>query len=373
MMKSAVVIVMVFISSVCFGHSQGTSYLLMEEQGGQISAQWKVPLKELDKVLDLDWNRDGYIQWNDLLANQDRIINYVFSTFVIQREYRSCDAHVDKLMLENLNAGLFVFIPFKVDCPVDAVIDPIISLDSKLFQSANPMLKTVLNYTSGKREFVQILSGVTSSAEFRIRQSSIASVTRFIKEGIWHIVIGFDHLLFLAALVLPVVLSMRPNQSVSQENQVKPIVKEVSKVVTAFTVAHSVTLALAASETIQLSATLVECSIALSVVVGAVLALIPRFDKWRWSLAFGFGLIHGFGFANVLADLVGSVSSFMLALFAFNLGVEFGQIVLVVIILPILFLIRRNSLVQRYSLASSMAVICVFGVVWFYERAALLV
>ena len=148
-----------------------------------------------------------------------------------------------------------------------------------------------------------------------------------------------------------------------------PVFWDVLKVVTAFTVAHSITLSLAALEVISLPSRLVEATIAASVVLAALNNIWPRVLERRWMVAFAFGLIHGFGFASVLADLGLPQNALLLALVGFNLGVEAGQLCIVGAFLPIAFFLRESTFYRRGIMAGGSALISLVALVWFIERA----
>jgi hypothetical protein len=116
----------------------------------------------------------------------------------------------------------------------------------------------------------------------------------------------------------------------------------IAKIVTAFTIAHSITLAIAALRIVILPSALVESVIAFSVVVAALNNLWPLWTERSWLVAFGFGLVHGFGFASALADLPSSAASLAISLAGFNIGVELGQLCIVLTFLPIAFLLRES-------------------------------
>ena len=176
----------------------------------------------------------------------------------------------------------------------------------------------------------------------------------------WHIWIGIDHVLFLVSLLLPAVLVA---------TRFAPVFWDVFKVVTAFTVAHSITLALAALSIIELPSRLVESAIALSVVVAALNNIWPVVRGRRWMAAFAFGLLHGFGFASVLADLGLPRDALAVALLAFNLGVEAGQLVIVGAFLPLAFALRGTWFYRRVVLVGGSALIALVALLWLVERA----
>ena len=190
----------------------------------------------------------------------------------------------------------------------------------------------------------------------------------FAREGVWHIWIGFDHILFLLSLLLPAVL-VASSATRARADAFAPVLIDVLKVVTAFTVAHSITLSLAALSVVQLPSRFVESAIALSVVLAAINNIRPIVRERRWLVAFSFGLIHGFGFASVLADLGLPQEALLLALVAFNLGVEAGQLAIVCAFLPVAYALRATIFYRRIVLHAGSAAIAAIAAVWLAERA----
>ena len=198
----------------------------------------------------------------------------------------------------------------------------------------------------------------------------LAVFKRYVVEGVWHIWIGIDHVLFLLSLLLlaPLVPARRKVTQWRGETQIRPAVLDVLAVVTAFTVAHSITLGLSVLELLKPPADLIEPAIALSVVAAAVNNLLGRSSLKRWRLAFVFGLIHGFGFANVLLDLGLPGHQLALALAGFNIGVELGQIAIVLVFIPLAWLLR-NTLFYRWGVVvAGSAAIALLGLAWTLQR-----
>ena len=139
-------------------------------------------------------------------------------------------------------------------------------------------------------------------------------------------------------------------------------------VVTAFTIAHSITLALAALSVIELPSRLVESAIAASVLLAALNNLWPVVQRGRWLVAFAFGLVHGFGFASVLADLGLPQDSLLLALVGFNLGVEAGQLVIVGAFLPLAYAARHTWMYRRMVFVGGSLAIALVASLWMVER-----
>jgi hydrogenase/urease accessory protein HupE len=184
-------------------------------------------------------------------------------------------------------------------------------------------------------------------------QSAIAVIRRFVPEGIHHILIGPDHILFLVGLLL---LGGSP--------------RRLLMVVTSFTLAHSITLSLAALGIVTPSPRIVEPAIALSIVyVGFDNLLVKKGRDVRAWIAFCFGLIHGFGFANVLREMDLPRRALGWSLFSFNLGVEIGQLLVVLIVASLLAAIRsRSETAGRYVAVAGSVVVIVAGAFWFTQR-----
>ncbi len=198
--------------------------------------------------------------------------------------------------------------------------------------------------------------------------SRLAAFAQYLSEGIWHIWIGFDHILFLLALLLPAVL-------VHEAGRWRGVagfgaaLREVLWVVTAFTVAHSITLSLAALGLVSLPSRLVESAIAASVVLAAANNLKPLVEHRRWLVAFGFGLIHGFGFASVLIELGLPRETLVLSLLGFNLGVETGQLAIVAVFLPLAYFLRESGFYRRGVFIGGSLLTLAIALIWFVERA----
>jgi HupE / UreJ protein len=186
--------------------------------------------------------------------------------------------------------------------------------------------------------------------------------------GVEHIWRGYDHKLFLLSLLFPAVLVPGVKGWQACEGFRAAFI-DVLKIVTAFTVAHSLTLSLATLGIVNLPARISESAIAISVVLAALNNLVAIIQAKRWVVAFCFGLIHGFGFAGVLTDLGLPRNVLALALVGFNLGVEAGQIAIVSVFLPLAYLLRRTWLYRNIVLAGGSSAIVVVAALWFVERA----
>lgn len=197
-----------------------------------------------------------------------------------------------------------------------------------------------------------------------------------VKLGIWHIWIGLDHILFIIALILPSVVRRKREDEITSEtkffwkpvDKFKPAFLYILKIVTFFTLAHSITLGLASFEIINLPSNLVEATIALSIALAAFHNIRPIFKGREWLIALLFGLFHGFGFASVLGDKGLGGDFALLSLLGFNVGVEIGQVLIICFAFPILFLIKGTKLYRLLLIYGSVVLIFI-AFYWFIERA----
>jgi hypothetical protein len=206
---------------------------------------------------------------------------------------------------------------------------------------------------------------VRDGSPTRIELGARTSVLSFIREGVWHIWMGFDHILFLSCLILPAVFPRRGGKWAAAES-LREVAVEVLEIVTAFTLAHSITLVISAVGLVSLPSRFVETAIALSVLAAAMNNLLRAIDA-RWAVAFALGLLHGFGFSSVLIDLGLPSSELVGSLVVFNIGVELGQAAIVVVLLPVLYWIRRTLAYQAVFWLGSSAV-AVVASMWSYQR-----
>jgi hydrogenase/urease accessory protein HupE len=182
------------------------------------------------------------------------------------------------------------------------------------------------------------------------KQSVWTNIGKFIALGIEHILTGYDHIAFLLALIV-IGLSIR----------------EVLKIITAFTLAHSITLLLAAMQVVSLNSRVVESVIAFSICYVALENLLKKEVNYRWLLTFGFGLIHGFGFASVLQELIVGKSKLLVSVVSFNLGVEIGQLMIFLVLLPVLHLLKNTIEFRKVTIGTSLAIL-LLGFTWLIQR-----
>ena len=348
-------------------HKPSDSYLAISVDGAAVRGQWDIALRDLEFALGLDSNGDGQITWGELRARRQDVESYAFSRIGILSDKKSCVLAPTDFLADEHSDGAYAVLRFAADCGAREAAA--IEINYNLFFDLDPTHRGLLRFERSGSSQTGVLSPERPSLAFRAGESShLAQLFDYLREGVWHIWIGFDHILFLLSLLLPSILILK-SKTWSPAERFRDTFGDVFKVVTAFTVAHSITLSLAALAVISLPSRLVESTIALSVVLAALNNLKPLVAERRWAVAFAFGLIHGFGFASVLADLGLPQGALLLALVGFNLGVEAGQLAIVGAFLPLAFALRHSWFYRRLVFTGGSAAIALVATVWLIERA----
>ncbi len=359
------------IPGAALAHKASDSYLALKVQGGKIEGQWDIALRDLDFAIGLDTNGDGEITWGELRARHADIDAYALARLSLGTGTAACPLRVTQHLVDNHTDGAYSVLRLAAECPHE-----ISTLDVRymLLFDLDPQHKGLLRFEypgAGNEAAVKTAIFSPDKPQQALVAAEVSPLGQFIdyaRSGVWHIWIGFDHILFLLSLLLPAVLYLVRGrwQAVERFN---PAFWDVFRIVTSFTVAHSITLSLATLGLIALPSRVVESAIAASVVLAALNNLYPLFQGRRWMVAFCFGLIHGFGFASVLADMGLPRGALALALVGFNLGVEAGQLTIVAVFLPTAYLLRHGWFYRRLVFTAGSWLIVLIAAIWFAERA----
>lgn len=369
-MRRLMLSVALLFSTGVYAHKPSDSYLILDIQKTIIEGQWDIAVRDLEYAIGLDENGDGAISWGELRGHHADVAAYALARLRLYADGVSCPTRIKQHLVDNHSDGAYAVVRFVADC----VTQPrTLAIDYNLFFDIDPQHRGLM-----RLNFPNAGAPVTQSAIFSPEQSnqkfnlnSVDLLRQFIdyaKMGIWHISIGFDHILFLLALLLPSVLRREDGQW-QAVTHLRTALWDVLKIVTAFTFAHSITLSLATLQIISLPTRWVESAIAVSIVLAALNNIYPLFQRQRWIVAFIFGLIHGMGFASALLDLGLAESSLWLALVAFNVGVETGQMAIVIVFVPLAYWLCRSIFYQRLVLGLGSLLIAAMGFMWFLERS----
>ncbi len=354
--------VLVFSSSVC-AHSLNDSFLQLSVRDAQYSGKLQIALSDLEIAIGLDTDTNHEITWAEVKEARPLINSYVQDRLGIHIAGQACESILGGYRIEELSGGVYLNIPLQGNCSSSGTL----AIDYGVLFDVDSSHRGIASFSLNNQNSSHVFSPNKQSVELDSRGNGFTtSLLNFIWEGIWHIWIGIDHVLFILAMIFGVVLHQQ--KLGNSKSDWGKICIEVIKLVTAFTLAHSLTLLLSALGIVRLQEQFVESAIALSVVMGSINILFPIFGKQHWKFAFLFGLVHGFGFANVLMDLNLSATQLVASLLGFNLGVELGQLIIVIISAPILVLMCKQYWTRRFASIAGGLAISQIGLFWLFQR-----
>jgi len=343
-------------------HKASDSYLQIDANDKTLALRWDIALRDLDVALGLDANDDGSLTWGEVKAAWPRIQAYALPRLAIA----GCALHVDSTALERRNDGAYAVMLMSSSCVLAQA--PVIAYS--LLREVDPTHRGIVKVTRpGQPMALTMLTPSDVAMPASTPPEPAHETAGFVREGVRHILTGYDHVLFLLCLLLPSVMRRTPEgwRSVDKLSQaVWPVVGIVS----AFTVAHSITLALAATQVVSLAPAFIEPAIAVTIILAALDNVWPVFPVRRVVVTFCFGLIHGFGFAGVLAELNLPTAAFAWALLQFNVGLELGQLAVVVSVTALLFLLRHRPRYRGLVIRGGSFAAMLVGVLWLIERTA---
>lgn len=374
-----------FASTNALAHKPSDSYLTMSmpkdgaEQSSNVTVRWDIALRDLDYVLQLDRDNDGALTWGEVRSRGDDITKYATANLMLSSKDKPCALTTTvPMQLDKHSDGTYAVLSLSAAC--SAALSDALQVKYSLLFDVDPSHRGLVQWLPpGEKEALSVILGTETATQNLPFQppSQWQSFKQYVVEGAFHIWIGYDHILFLLSLLLPAVLifsklNMANGKRITDIQPTPSFItalKEVLKVVTAFTLAHSITLSLAALGIVSLPSRWVESVIAASIIVAAIQNIRGVVDSKRWVMAFGFGLIHGFGFASVLADLGLPQNALVTALIGFNVGVELGQLVIVAVFLPAAFWLRATKFYQLGVFKWGSVLIALMALYWFAQRA----
>ena len=366
--------VAIFIQTPAFGHNLGQSYAYLKIYDDKITVRFEIVLNDLNKALAKD--ASDPITKENLQEHLDPIHEYFRNH--VKFSVKGEELTYNFTGFDTLNAkALWILLDYNL---IEERVTPdLLDVDYSVMFDMDPNhtgMVLIEQYWRANIFNNEAQPSLIFSKSHQSQQLDLSNYTMLkgfmglVKLGIRHIGLGFDHILFLIALVLPAAMIRR-------ERQWEPVTEfnsalfYVIKIVTLFTVAHTMALSLAVFSVIDLPTRLVELVIAISIAIVALDILFPIFKKKIAWVVIIFGLFHGFGFASVLSHLGVLGEHTALSLFGFNLGVEIGQVTVILIIFPMLYLIRDYTFFPKIILKYGAVALIMLSAVWFVERAFL--
>lgn len=352
-------------------HKASDSFLQLTVAQDAISGRWDIALRDLDFAIGLDADADGAITWGEVRRSEAAIEAYALSRLAVLADGKACSLQAGPLRIAEHSDGRYASLGLEGRC---AAAPSQLKLDYALLFDVDAQHRGLLNLVfDGNRQ-----PGVFAPdrRELRFQTGRTASVFRtYLHEGLWHVWKGADHMLFLAGLFLPAVLRRRGlalNAGWEPVARLGPALRETAALVTAFTMAHAATLALAATGVFNPPSRIVESLVAASVLFAGLNNLLPMVQRRLWLLAGFFGLIHGAAIAGALLELGLPTQGRVWALLAFNVGVEVAQLALVAVVVPLTWHFRHSAPFRHAVLVPGSIIVAIAGLAWLLKRALLL-
>lgn len=343
-------------------HQASEAYLVYRVEGAEVEQRLDIALLDLDRDLGLDADADGVLSWGevrrrwpDIDALADAGVRFTADGAACARQGRATP------QLEPHSDGMHAVLVSPWRCP--ATVREL-AVDYRLFATTDAGHRGLVRWAGAAAEPLVLTPGAGPQ---RLAQGN-GGLAGFVVEGMAHIAGGLDHVLFLVTLLL-VAVWRRNGARWTPRDSARSAFAETLKLVTAFTVAHSITLGLAATGALNPPEALVESLIALTVLIAALDNLRPFVPGPRWLAVGLFGLVHGIGFAGPLKDLGLRGVELVLPLLAFNVGVELGQLAVVVLLLPLAAALRSASAYRRWIVPGGSSAIAVLALLWCVERS----
>lgn len=343
-------------------HQASEAYLSYRVDGTAVEQRLDIALRDLDRDLTLDTDGDAELswgevraRWRDIEALADNGVRFTANGLPCSRLGRG------EPQLDEHSDGTHAVLVSRWRCPADVHE---LQIDYRLFARTDAAHRGLARMAGLGGEPRVLVPGAGPQALSAQGQGLVG----FVAEGMAHIGSGLDHVLFLVTLLLVAVWRRDGDGWVPRE-RARSAFAETLRLVTAFTLAHSVTLGLAASGLIDPPAVVVESLIALTVLLAALDNLRPFVPGPRWLMVGAFGLVHGIGFAGPLKDLGLRGAELILPLLAFNVGVELGQLAVVVLLLPLALWLRRAGIYRRWIVPGGSGAIAVLALLWCVERS----
>lgn len=354
-------------------HAPLQGYMFLKLYSDSTVVRLELAITDVVRALSLPWDAKARPTREQVQANLAAIRNYVEPRFALGAGAERATPVYRDFGFRGTESGEFLMLEYVIAKPLGTKVPITMTPFFEFNESTRRNLLVVQhNWRTGTFGNDMNVSLIWSPEEpTQVLDLSDSSVWRgffaLVRLGVWHIWIGIDHILFLIALILPSVLQREGGRWKPAPSFGRAFVK-ILTIVSCFTVAHTITLSLAALGVVDLPPRLVESVIALSIAIAALHNLWPVARINEAAIAFVFGLFHGFGFASVLGSLGLGTDHLVLSLLGFNVGVEIGQVAIIAALFPLLFLTRRLR-VYNWALRLGSVGLMAIGLLWVAERS----
>jgi hypothetical protein len=352
---------------VAQAHKASTSYLHVRADGSSLAVQWDIAVRDLDYAIGLDANGDAAVTWGEIKGARARIADYALARLTIGSAAGTCNLALEELKVVEHSDGHYAVLYLRGTCrePITAL-----DIDYRLLFDLDALHRGLAGIEFGAGSPRSALFAPDAHVlHFDRSDGGTARVFgQYFKAGLFHVWSGLDHMLFLAGLFLPAVVRREKGRWVVVRD-LRTAVRDTAFIVTAFTLAHALTLSLAATGAFTLPSRWVESAVALTVCFAGLNNLVPMVYRALFWLSAGFGLIHGAAVASALIDLGLPPGERAWALLAFNLGVEAAQLTLLVAVILPSYALRKTAGYRTFVVLPGSALVALVGLCWFIERA----
>ena len=327
-MKRSLILLLLaaLLSGTAQAHKASDSFLYWQPADVEAPGRLDIALTDLARTVSLDGDGDGQLLWSEIIARQDSIRRYLTPRLRAASGDLLCQMNWRMAGLTQHSDGNYLVVEFRPDCFDPAIVPA--TLRYNLFFDEDPLHRSLVMTRIDGNDRLSVLGPNQQELSLVDNEGVWHTVVEFVWEGMVHLWIGYDHMLFLLALLLPAAVRREQGRWVVEDR-----------------------LAVAVKDVVNI--------------------IWPFLGTRRYLVGFGFGLIHGFGFASVLADFMTDTSSRLIALASFNIGVELAQLAVVACVVPLIFVLRRQWLYQRVVLPAGVCMIAAIGSVWVWERVPL--
>lgn len=351
-----------------WAHSSSNAYLDIAASGRTLDVQWSIALRDLDYAIGLDADGSGTVTWGTLRGRAAAISAYVLPRLTLLADGAACVPGKVEMFADRLSDGGYAVLRFQAACPAAPAK---LEVRYALLFDLDPQHRGLLSVNLDGSVHAAALSPAQPAATFSGSPSPWAAFLTFFKAGAAHLLTGADHLLFIVMLLVPAMLRRRTDGARDWEAAPRfgPAFLDAVKLLSAFTVAHAITLASAVLGYVSLPAQAVDAAIAVTILLTALDNIWHVLPGPRLALGFGFGLIHGFGYASTLGPMHLPPAALAMALLAFNLGLEAGQIGIAALLLPGGFWVRRTAIYRRRVMPGLSGLAALVALAWIASRA----
>ena len=363
----AIVLLLASAAGIARAHSGSTAYLQASASGASLQLRADYALRDLDDALGIDADDDGQLTWGELQAATPMLLAYLTPRLLVEGDGAPCVLTAHPALQVTAHAdGPYAVLQLAGQCASEPVEWKL--TDTALFEF-DASHRALLRWQQGADSSSATLGPDRRSLLLKGRRGAHATLREYFHEGLAHVWSGWDHMLFIAGLFLAAALRREGGRWVPVP-RLGPALADAVKLVTAFTIAHAITLCLTALGIVSLPTRLVESLVALSVLFAGFNNLLPMAERRAlFVLAWVFGLIHGTAIAGALLELGLPTSGRLLALLGFNIGVEAAQLLLVAVLVPLAFALRHWRAYVPVVLWPGSVLVAVAGLIWFINRA----